>query len=215
MESHDELEQLATGLTELKGRFEQAGRRYLPLARQASKQAADEVWSRSPVYSALPLGIEREYRHAPGRPLTKRPKRLAASLCARLDGMRRVICIDDYVSHEARYEEYWEYGPNTILTTCYDYYEPADNVINVQTVVMEAGRPRAFLRYARVGTLIELYRYGDGGLETVYSRSLEHQSAAGPIFTRDDITYDGAAALSRIVRSWENGVCEQIFPRSR
>lgn len=48
MESHDELEHLAAGLTELKRRFEQAGRRYLPLARESDMQAAEEVWSRSP-----------------------------------------------------------------------------------------------------------------------------------------------------------------------
>jgi hypothetical protein len=217
MEGRDELEHLAADLKDLKRCFEQAGRRYPLLAREADVQVTKDAWSRSPAYSALPFGVEREYRRSPGRLLAKAPKRVAASLCNRLDGMQRVVCIHDYVSDEgARYEEYWEHDPNTIRTTLYDYYEPAKNVINVQTVVLANGRPQAFLRYARAGTFVEIYRYGENGLEMIFSRTLEHQSAAAfAIFTRDDIAYDGAGAVNRIVRSWENGVCEQIFPRSR
>jgi len=216
MENRDELERLAAGLKDLKRCFEQADRRHPLLAREADMRTAQDAWSRAPVYSAAPFGIEREYRRSPGRLLGKAPKRLAASLCSRLDGMQRVVCIHDYVSDKgARYEEYWEHGLNTIRTTLYDYYEPANNVINVQTVVLEDGKPQAFLRYARAGTLVEIYRYGEHGVATIFSRALEHAApAARAIFTRDDIAYDGAAKVNRIVRTWENGVCEQIFPKS-
>lgn len=139
------------------------------------------------------------------------PNKLAGRLCTGLDADGKVALVYDYVWDDGRrYEEFWQHRDDAIETALFDYHEPADNVINVQTVWLAVGRPVQFLRYARVGVLVEIYRYEGDRLQRIDSAAKEH--GAPTIFTNDDLHYAADGQLTHILRRWENGIVEQIYP---
>lgn len=215
MEARRELELLLTRLPSMRQRFEAAGAGYHGHAAAAEAGTFAEQWSRVPIHSLHPLGIERERREAPGRPMKAAPNKLAGWICSGIDARGAVAFVYEYVSAGGqRYESFWEHNDDGVSTVLYDCYEPADNVINVERVEFADGRPVRFLRYARVGAYVEVYRYNTGKLERIHGASKEHDAPGGPVFTLDDIEYGPGDRPARILRHWDGGISEQIYPTS-
>lgn len=211
---NDILHAVWSRLPEWSARFQQARQRYQPLQDETRRQAVGKVWARAPRFTLEPFGIERMSGGNPGQLLKSRPGVLGTAACClhALDG--RVLCEERYTGNGTCYEEFVEYGDTEVRSTLFDYYSDKD-VINVQSLFLQDRQPAAFIRYAAFGAAAESYVFNDGRLVRAYMVSQDHNGPRDRMMMSEDtfVYNDADDRLVGVVRKWEDGTSETIYPR--
>nr|WP_293241817.1 hypothetical protein [Panacagrimonas sp.] len=221
---HPRLVALIERLPEARTRFESARARYAEIRTRALRESALSAWFEGPHHAPTPLALQR-MGIEPAPPMRREPAPGARAHACRYGlGSDGRIRVEQHFTEfvERAYEEFWEYADEEIRTSRYDHYEPDKDPINVQTVLLaragEMRRPEALIRYAQHGVALEAYEYDPARphlLRRVHAAASEHDPASPQhrwMTTIDDIHHAADGALLRIVRTWDTGSSETIYP---